>query len=221
MDGDSTPLEDTDILTIGVKEIGRPSPDTVKGYGVLIASQMRQLAYVACYYDRGYGHFTTRPNIQFNWPRLADAPDILAVLAEADLHAIQTSGNCVRNVTTDHFAGAAAEEVVDPRLYAEILRQWSTDHPEFTYVLCKFKIAVGRRDDIVTTGMTTIVVMVVAAISSANAWRQPVFASGRHRCRNRMQMGGAGALFSDGRLTSEMRMRTSLLRARPFAGGTT
>src|ERR1700756_483456 len=91
-------------------------------YGVLSASQMRQLAYVARYFDRGYGHFTTRQNIQFNWPRLADAPDILAVLAEADLHAIQTSGNCVRNVTTDHFAGAAADEVVDPRLYAEILR---------------------------------------------------------------------------------------------------
>ena len=111
-------------------------------YGVLSASQMRQLAYVARYYDRGYGHFTTRQNIQFNWPRLADAPDILAVLAEADLHAIQTSGNCVRNVTTDHFAGAAADEVVDPRLYAEILRQWSTDHPEFTYLPRKFKIAI-------------------------------------------------------------------------------
>ncbi|MDK1481088.1 MULTISPECIES: DUF2849 domain-containing protein [unclassified Sinorhizobium] len=111
-------------------------------YGVLSASQMRQLAYIARYYDRGYGHFTTRQNIQFNWARLADAPEILAVLAEADLHAIQTSGNCVRNVTTDHFAGAAAEEVVDPRLFAEILRQWSTDHPEFTYLPRKFKIAI-------------------------------------------------------------------------------
>jgi sulfite reductase (NADPH) hemoprotein beta-component len=111
-------------------------------YGVLSASQMRQLAYVARHYDRGYGHFTTRQNIQFNWPRMTDAPDILAVLAEADLHAIQTSGNCVRNVTTDHLAGAAAEEVVDPRLYAEILRQWSTDHPEFTYLPRKFKIAI-------------------------------------------------------------------------------
>ncbi|MBD9508032.1 DUF2849 domain-containing protein [Ensifer sp. ENS07] len=111
-------------------------------YGVLSSFQMRQLAHVARYYDRGYGHFTTRQNIQFNWPRLSDAPDILAVLAEADLHAIQTSGNCVRNVTTDHFAGAAAEEIVDPRLYAEILRQWSTDHPEFTYLPRKFKIAI-------------------------------------------------------------------------------
>lgn len=111
-------------------------------YGVLSAAKMRQLAYVARHYDRGYGHFTTRHNIQFNWPRLVDVPDILAVLAEADLHAIQTSGNCVRNVTTDHFAGASAEEVVDPRLYAEILRQWSTDHPEFTYLPRKFKIAI-------------------------------------------------------------------------------
>lgn len=111
-------------------------------YGVVSASQMRQLAYVARYYDRGYGHFTTRQNIQFNWPRLVDVPDILAVLAEADLHAIQTSGNCVRNVTTDQYAGAAADEVVDPRLYAEILRQWSTDHPEFTYLPRKFKIAI-------------------------------------------------------------------------------
>ncbi|KWV58477.1 nitrite reductase [Rhizobium altiplani] len=111
-------------------------------YGVLSAAQMRQLAYVARHYDQGYGHFTTRQNIQFNWPRLENVPDILAILAEADLHAIQTSGNCVRNVTTDHFAGAAAEEVVDPRLYAEILRQWSTDHPEFTYLPRKFKIAI-------------------------------------------------------------------------------
>ncbi|MBB2168048.1 DUF2849 domain-containing protein [Gluconacetobacter aggeris] len=111
-------------------------------YGVLSAVQMRQLAYIARHFDRGYGHFTTRQNIQFNWPRLVDVPDILAILAEADLHAIQTSGNCVRNVTTDHFAGAAAEEIVDPRLYAEILRQWSTDHPEFTYLPRKFKIAI-------------------------------------------------------------------------------
>lgn len=111
-------------------------------YGVVSATQMRQLAYIARHYDRGYGHFTTRQNIQFNWPHLTDVPDILALLAETDLHAIQTSGNCVRNVTTDHFAGAAADEVVDPRLYAEILRQWSTDHPEFTYLPRKFKIAI-------------------------------------------------------------------------------
>lgn len=110
-------------------------------YGTLSAVQLRQLAYVARTYDKGYGHLTTRQNIQFNWPRLADTPEILSVLADADLHCIQTSGNCIRNVTTDHFAGAAADELVDPRVHAEILRQWSTDHPEFTYLPRKFKIA--------------------------------------------------------------------------------
>jgi sulfite reductase (NADPH) hemoprotein beta-component len=110
-------------------------------YGVLSSAQMRTLATVARVYDRGYGHFTTRQNIQFNWVRLEDVPDLLGVLAEADIHAIQTSGNCVRNITTDEFAGAAADEIVDPRVYAEILRQWSTDHPEFTYLPRKFKIA--------------------------------------------------------------------------------
>ncbi len=111
-------------------------------YGTLSALQLRQLAYVARTYDKGYGHLTTRQNIQFNWPRLADTPQILSVLADADLHCIQTSGNCIRNVTTDHFAGAAADEVLDPRVHAEILRQWSTDHPEFTYLPRKFKIAI-------------------------------------------------------------------------------
>ena len=111
-------------------------------YGVLSATQLRQLAYVARHYDRGYGHFTTRQNIQFNWLRLEDAPAALAALAEADIHGIQTSGNCIRNITTDEFAGAAADEIVDPRLYAEIIRQWSTDHPEFTYLPRKFKIAI-------------------------------------------------------------------------------
>ena len=110
-------------------------------YGTLSAIQLRQLAYVARTYDKGYGHFTTRQNMQFHWPHLPDAPEILSVLADADLHCIQTSGNCIRNVTTDHFAGAAADEVVDPRVHAEILRQWSTDHPEFTYLPRKFKIA--------------------------------------------------------------------------------
>ncbi|MBB4200870.1 nitrite reductase [Rhodoblastus sphagnicola] len=110
-------------------------------YGGMSAAQMRCLAALARRFDRGYGHFTTRQNIQFNWIRLQDVPDILDFLAEADLHAIQTSGNCVRNVTTDHFAGAAADEIVDPRLYAEVLRQWSTDHPELTYLPRKFKIA--------------------------------------------------------------------------------
>ncbi|MGG5288126.1 DUF2849 domain-containing protein [Pseudomonas shirazensis] len=110
-------------------------------YGTLSAVQLRQLAYVADTYDKGYGHLTTRQNIQFNWPKLADTAEILSVLADADLHCIQTSGNCIRNVTTDHFAGAAADELVDPRVHAEILRQWSTDHPEFTYLPRKFKIA--------------------------------------------------------------------------------
>ena len=111
-------------------------------YGVLDARQLRQLAYVARRYDRGFGHFTTRQNIQFNWTKLDEAADILAALAEVDMHAIQTSGNCIRNVTTDEFAGAASDELVDPRIYAEILRQWSTLHPEFAYLPRKFKIAV-------------------------------------------------------------------------------
>jgi sulfite reductase (NADPH) hemoprotein beta-component len=111
-------------------------------YGVLSSRQLRQFAHVARVYDRGFGHFTTRQNIQFNWIKLEEAPDALAALAEADLHAIQTSGNCVRNVTTDEYAGAAADEVVDPRVYAEILRQWSTLHPEFSFLPRKFKIAI-------------------------------------------------------------------------------
>jgi sulfite reductase (NADPH) hemoprotein beta-component len=111
-------------------------------YGVLSSAQMRQFAHVARVYDRGYGHFTTRQNLQFNWIKLSEAPDALATLAEADMHAIQTSGNCVRNVTTDEYAGAAADESVDPRVYAEILRQWSTLHPEFSFLPRKFKIAI-------------------------------------------------------------------------------
>ena len=97
---------------------------------------------VADKYDRGFGHFTTRQNIQFNWPKLVDVPDILAELAEVEMHAIQTSGNCIRNVTADHFAGAVAGEIEDPRVYAEIIRQWSTLHPEFSFLPRKFKIAV-------------------------------------------------------------------------------
>ncbi|NTF32152.1 nitrite/sulfite reductase [Rhizobium skierniewicense] len=111
-------------------------------YGTLNAKQMRMLAHIARKYDRGYGHFTTRQNIQYNWPRLADTPDILAELAGVEMHALQTSGNCIRNVTADHFAGAAADEVADPRPYAEILRQWSSVHPEFSFLPRKFKIAV-------------------------------------------------------------------------------
>ncbi|MBP2549455.1 sulfite reductase (NADPH) hemoprotein beta-component [Neorhizobium galegae] len=111
-------------------------------YGTLNSRQMRMLAHIARKYDRGYGHFTTRQNIQYNWPKLSDTPDILSELASVEMHALQTSGNCIRNVTADHFAGAAADEVADPRPYAEILRQWSSVHPEFSYLPRKFKIAV-------------------------------------------------------------------------------
>lgn len=111
-------------------------------YGTISPHQMRQLAMIADTYDKGYGHFTTRQNIQFNWPKLPDVPAILSALADVEMHAIQTSGNCVRNVTADHFAGAAADEIEDPRPYAELLRQWSTDHPEFQFLPRKFKIAI-------------------------------------------------------------------------------
>ncbi|MCJ8140145.1 nitrite/sulfite reductase [Falsirhodobacter halotolerans] len=111
-------------------------------YGTLNSRQMRQLAHIGRTWDKGYGHFTTRQNIQFNWPVLSDVPAILSALADVEMHAIQTSGNCVRNVTADHFAGAAADEIEDPRPYAELLRQWSTDHPEFQFLPRKFKIAI-------------------------------------------------------------------------------
>ncbi|WP_431300030.1 nitrite/sulfite reductase [Tabrizicola sp. BL-A-41-H6] len=111
-------------------------------YGTVSPRQMRQLAMIADTWDKGYGHFTTRQNIQFNWPKLPDVPAILQALADVEMHAIQTSGNCVRNVTADHFAGAAADEIDDPRPYAELLRQWSTDHPEFQFLPRKFKIAI-------------------------------------------------------------------------------
>jgi sulfite reductase (NADPH) hemoprotein beta-component len=111
-------------------------------YGTLNARQMRKLADIARRYDKGYGHFTTRQNLQYNWPTLVDTPAILDELASVEMHAIQTSGNCIRNVTADHFAGAAADEIEDPRPYAEILRQWSSIHPEFTFLPRKFKIAV-------------------------------------------------------------------------------
>lgn len=111
-------------------------------YGTLSSKQLRMLAHIARTYDKGYGHFTTRQNLQFNWPALSDIPAILADLASVEMHALQTSGNCIRNVTADHFAGAAVDEVADPRPYAEILRQWSSVHPEFSYLPRKFKIAV-------------------------------------------------------------------------------
>ena len=111
-------------------------------YGTLNSRQMRQLAMLAEKWDKGYGHFTTRQNIQYNWPKLKDVPDMLDALADVEMHAIQTSGNCIRNVTADHFSGAAADEIEDPRPTAELLRQWSTDHPEFQFLPRKFKIAV-------------------------------------------------------------------------------
>jgi sulfite reductase (NADPH) hemoprotein beta-component len=116
-------------------------------YGTMSSKQLRMLARIARDYDRGYGHFTTRQNIQFNWPKLRDIPKILADLASVEMHAIQTSGNCIRNITTDQFAGATADEIIDPRPVAEILRQWSSLHPEFSYLPRKFKIAM--------TGSTT------------------------------------------------------------------
>jgi len=126
-------------------------------YGMLSSPQLRALARVARDYDRGYGHFTTRQNIQFNWPRLEDAPEILAQLAAVQMHAIQTSGNCIRNVTTDVLAGVAADEQVDPRPYCELLRQWSTLNPEFAYLPRKFKIAVsGAKGDRAATAFHDI-----------------------------------------------------------------
>ncbi|MEG3088664.1 nitrite/sulfite reductase [Sphingomonas sp. PB4P5] len=117
-------------------------------YGTLDSRQMRMLAHIARKYDRDYGHFTTRQNLQFNWIKLEDAPDILAELATVEMHAIQTSGNCIRNISADQYAGAAADEVADPRIWAELLRQWSTFHPEFTYLPRKFKICViGAEED--------------------------------------------------------------------------
>ena len=111
-------------------------------YGTLNGGQMRQLAFIADKWDKGYGHFTTRQNIQYNWPELRDVPDMLDALAEVGMHAIQTSGNTIRNVTADHFAGASADEIADPRPVAELIRQWSTDHPEFQFMPRKFKIAI-------------------------------------------------------------------------------
>ncbi len=123
-------------------------------YGMLSSHQLRMLADIARRYDRNYAHFTTRQNIQYNWPALERVPDILADLATVEMHAIQTSGNCIRNVTTDHFAGVAADEIVDPRPWAEIMRQWSTLHPEFAALPRKFKVAFnGAKDDRAASGV--------------------------------------------------------------------
>ena len=117
-------------------------------YGLLSSAQVRMFAHIARKYDRGYGHFSTRQNIQFNWPKLAEVPEILADLAKVEMHAIQTSGNCIRNITADHLAGVAPDEIVNPLVWAEVLRQWSTFHPEFAFLPRKFKIAVsGATED--------------------------------------------------------------------------
>src|ERR1700757_1395146 len=140
-------------------------------YGLLSSAQLRTLARIGRKYDRGYGHFTTRQNLQFNWPRLEDVPDILAELAEVQMHAIQTSGNCVRNITTDHFAGVARDEIVDPRPTAEILRQWSTFHPEFAYLPRKFKIAVsGTSEDRAATLVHDVGVQIVRSPDHDEEW---------------------------------------------------
>src|SRR5262245_23321537 len=126
-------------------------------YGLLSSKQLRKLAEIARKLDRGYGHFSTRQNMQLNWPKLEEVPDILAELATVQLHAIQTSGNCIRNITTDHFAGVAADEVVDSFVWCELIRQWSTFHPEFNFLPRKFKIAVnGARQDRAAVGVHDI-----------------------------------------------------------------
>src|SRR5512147_1192974 len=133
-------------------------------YGTLSSRQMRKLAHIARKYDKGYGHFTTRQNIQYNWPALKDVPDILAELAEVEMHALQTSGNCIRNVTADQYAGAAADEIEDPRVWAEIIRQWSSMHPEFSFLPRKFKVAVtGAPNDRAALAVHDIGVRIVRA----------------------------------------------------------
>ena len=139
-------------------------------YGLLSSTQLRKLAHIARTYDRGYGHFSTRQNIQFNWPRLEDVPEILAELAQVQMHAIQTSGNCVRNITTDHFAGVARDEIVDAFVWCELIRQWSALNPEFAYLPRKFKIAVsGSEQDRAATLVHDIGLHAVRAARGSDA----------------------------------------------------
>jgi sulfite reductase (NADPH) hemoprotein beta-component len=146
-------------------------------YGTLSAVQLRKLAHIARKYDKGYGHFTTRQNIQFNWPKLVDVPEILAELATVEMHALQTSGNCIRNVTADHFAGAAEGEIEDPRILAEIVRQWSSLHPEFSYLPRKFKIAVsGTEQDRAALKFHDVAIQIVKNAAGEKGYR--VFAGG-------------------------------------------
>ncbi|HAH65665.1 MAG TPA: sulfite reductase [Rhizobiales bacterium] len=146
-------------------------------YGVLSPRQLRQLAMIGRRWDRGYGHFTTRQNLQFNWVKLVDVPDILSALAEVEMHCIQTSGNCVRNVTADPFAGAANDELEDPRPWCEILRQWSTLHPEFSWLPRKFKIAIsGAVEDRAAIAFHDIGLKIVRGPDGKNGFR--VFVGG-------------------------------------------
>jgi sulfite reductase (NADPH) hemoprotein beta-component len=141
-------------------------------YGALNSRQLRQLGYIARRWDKGLGHWTTRQNIQFNWIKLVDVPEILDALAEVDMHAIQTSGNCIRNVTSDPYAGAAADEIEDPRIWAEILRQWSTNHPEFTFLPRKFKIAItGAAEDRAATLFHDIGIRIVGGPNGTKGFR--------------------------------------------------
>ncbi|MDI2091268.1 nitrite/sulfite reductase [Commensalibacter oyaizuii] len=140
-------------------------------YGILSSTMLRGLAYVSQYYDRGYGHFTTRQNIQFHWTKLEEVPDILTHLASVEMHALQTSGNCIRNITSDEFAGLAEDEILDPRIYAEVMRQWSTLHPEFTFLPRKFKIAIsGSSNDRVAACFYDI-----GILTRLNEQNKPVF----------------------------------------------
>jgi sulfite reductase (NADPH) hemoprotein beta-component len=146
-------------------------------YGLLRSEQVRKLAFITERYDRGYGHVTTRQNLQLNWIKLEEAPDILRHLADVEMHAIQTSGNCVRNVTSDPFAGIASDELIDPRPWCELLRQYSTLHPEFLYLPRKFKIAIsGSREDRAATSIHDIGLRAVLAPDGSVAWR--VYAGG-------------------------------------------
>lgn len=155
-------LSDTELLPLRLQNglyIQRHAPmlRICIPYGILASRQLRMLAYVSRKWDRGYGHFSTRQNMQLNWPRLQDVPDILAELAKVQMHSIQTSGNCIRNTTTDHFAGVAPDEIVNPFIWCEIIRQWSTLHPEFAFLPRKFKIAVsGATHDRAAVGVHDI-----------------------------------------------------------------
>ena len=141
-------------------------------YGMVSSAQMRMFGHIARKYDRGYGHFTTRQNIQFNWLKLQDTPDILADLASVEAHATQTSGNCIRNITTDEFAGVAQDELIDPRPYAELLRQWSTFHPEFAYLPRKFKFSItGATQDRAAIEINDIGLQVVKNVQGEVGFR--------------------------------------------------